>query len=252
MWQRYHHVMASLILIECQEQGNHQACQQRIHEDSDVEGPSPWIEWFLSQQEHRYFIEIEEEYIMDRFNLTGLPAAVQHFQRALDRITLDSEEVESIVDSSSCSDSSSISNDESSDSLSIESAGRSTTLITMNTSSRSCGSEDGEGSAAKKRIQGSHEEYRLKRQIHASSLHLYGLIHARYLTTSAGMARMYAKWKDRAFGCCPRVFCRGFALLPVGLSDLPEKSYVVLYCGSCDDIYRPKSSQFHRKHRMNS
>lgn len=46
-----------------------------------------WIAWFLSTKGNEYFCEVDEEYILDRFNLTGLNAEVQHYSQALDLIT---------------------------------------------------------------------------------------------------------------------------------------------------------------------
>lgn len=47
-----------------------------------------WITWFLSTKGNEYFSEVDEEYILDRFNLTGLNAEVpQEYGRALELIT---------------------------------------------------------------------------------------------------------------------------------------------------------------------
>ena len=46
-----------------------------------------WISWFCSLPGHEYFCEVEEDYILDRFNLTGLNNDVQHYSQALDLIT---------------------------------------------------------------------------------------------------------------------------------------------------------------------
>ena len=46
-----------------------------------------WIAWFLSTKGNEYFCEVDEEYILDRFNLTGLNAEVQHYPQALDVLT---------------------------------------------------------------------------------------------------------------------------------------------------------------------
>ena len=46
-----------------------------------------WISWFLSSKGNEYFCEVEEDYILDRFNLTGLNTEVQNYTQALNLIT---------------------------------------------------------------------------------------------------------------------------------------------------------------------
>ncbi|KAG9310442.1 casein kinase II, regulatory subunit [Chiua virens] len=72
---------------------------------------------------------------------------------------------------------------------------------------------------------------------------LYGLIHARWIVTVRGLAKMLEKFKRVDFGRCPRVLCQSQPLLPVGLSDIPYEKSVKLYCGRCEDVYSPKSSR---------
>ncbi|KAG0502888.1 hypothetical protein HPP92_002960 [Vanilla planifolia] len=70
---------------------------------------------------------------------------------------------------------------------------------------------------------------------------LYGLIHARYVLTSKGMAAMLEKYKNYDFGRCPRVYCCGQPCLPVGQSDISRSSTVKIFCPKCEDIYYPRS-----------
>ncbi|KAB5536647.1 casein kinase II beta subunit [Coniochaeta sp. 2T2.1] len=46
----------------------------------------PWRRRFISSRGNEYFCEIDEEYLTDRFNLTGLNVEVQYYQYALDLI----------------------------------------------------------------------------------------------------------------------------------------------------------------------
>lgn len=82
---------------------------------------------FISSRGNEYFCEIDEEYLTDRFNLTGLNTEVQYYQNALDLVT---------------------------DVLDIE-----------------CDDE-------------------MRELIEKSARHLYGLVHARYIVTTRGLAKM--------------------------------------------------------------
>lgn len=67
---------------------------------SDSEYANTWISWFLSTKGNEYFCEVDEEYILDRFNLTGLNGEVHHYSQALDMITdnLDEEPSDELRD----------------------------------------------------------------------------------------------------------------------------------------------------------
>jgi len=54
---------------------------------SDSDYTKYWIDWFLNTKGNEYFCEVDEDYILDRFNLTGLNNEVQHYSQALDLIT---------------------------------------------------------------------------------------------------------------------------------------------------------------------
>lgn len=50
-------------------------------------GLTRFFHQFISSRGNEYFCEIDEEYLTDRFNLTGLNTEVQYYQYALDLIT---------------------------------------------------------------------------------------------------------------------------------------------------------------------
>lgn len=80
-------------------------------------------------------------------------------------------------------------------------------------------------------------------QLESDARKFYGLIHARFIITVKGLQKMLAKYKDADFGRCPRMFCNGQSLLPVGLHDVPGVDCVKLYCPACEDLYVPKSAR---------
>jgi len=147
--------------------------------DSDSEEVS-WISWFCSLKGNEFFAEVDEEYIQDDFNLTGLSSMVPNYDYALDKI-LDAE----------------------SDDLTEEQAD----------------------------------------VIESAAEMLYGLIHARYVITTRGLAQMVEKYNAVEFGRCPRVYCQGQPVLPVGQSDLARTNTVKLFCPKCQDIFFPKFSR---------
>lgn len=85
---------------------------------------------FVSSRGNEYFCEIDEDYLTDRFNLTGLNTEVPYYQHALDLIT-------DVFDLDADDD--------------------------------------------------------LREQIEKSARHLYGLVHARYITTTRGLAKMVSE-----------------------------------------------------------
>lgn len=151
-----------------------------ISTGSDSDYSSSWISWFLSSKGNEYFCEVDEDFILDRFNLTGLNNEVANYPQALDLIT-----------------------DNLDDDIQDE----------------------------------------LRGSLDVQARLLYGLIHARWIVTARGLAKMLDKYKRAEFGRCPRVLCLSQPLLPVGLTDIPYEKSVKLYCGRCEDIYSPKSSR---------
>ena len=47
---------------------------------------STWTEWFLSLRGNEYYCQVDEEYILDRFNLTGIGNDIPVFKKAYELI----------------------------------------------------------------------------------------------------------------------------------------------------------------------
>lgn len=71
-----------------------EADEEEEDEDEDEENEEddavPWPEWYTSLPGNELYAEIDEEFLLDEFNLTGLASVVPHYHHALDLI-LDAE-----------------------------------------------------------------------------------------------------------------------------------------------------------------
>jgi casein kinase II subunit beta len=184
------------------------------------QSPESWISSFCSLVGHEYFAEVSEDFIEDDFNLTGLQSQVPMYKDALEMI-LDVEPSE--TGSSGISDEE---EEEEDDGL--------------------LGEEQDEPRPRRT----SPETRRHMRAnsdasvIESSAELLYGLIHARFITSRPGIQQMLEKYEIGHFGHCPRVFCSSAKVLPVGRTDTPGQETVKLFCPSCLDIYTPPNSRF--------
>jgi casein kinase II subunit beta len=154
-----------------------------LDEEDEEEGDFPWISWFCQLKGNEFFCEVDDEYIQDEFNLTGLANMVPFYDNAIDMILdLDSPGQDQLTD----------------------------------------------------------EQARI---VESAAETLYGLIHARFITTARGLKLMEQKYLDAEFGRCPRVYCGGQPVLPVGQSDIVRESSVKVFCPKCNDIFYPRSSR---------
>lgn len=165
---------------EEEEDSNESEESEALSSDSEE---STWISWFCSLKGNEFFAEVDEEYIQDDFNLTGLSNLLPNYDYALDMI-LDAESTDDLTE----------------DQTDI---------------------------------------------VESEAEMLYGLIHARFILTSRGLAQMLEKLNNYQFDRCPRVFCQGQPCLPVGQSDIPRTNTVKLFCPKCQDIYYPKYARHH-------
>ncbi|ELP88887.1 casein kinase II subunit beta, putative [Entamoeba invadens IP1] len=77
----------------------------------------------------------------------------------------------------------------------------------------------------------------IQNEIGVETKKLYGLVHARYIVTPAGLDKMIQKYQNTDFGVCICVKCNEHPLLPIGLFDVFGKSKVKFYCPCCNDTY---------------
>lgn len=174
-----------------------------------------WISTFCSYLGHEFFAEVSEDFIEDDFNLTGLSSQVPMYKEALEMI-LD-------VEPEDDEDEEEEEEDDEDD------------LELMDDYNRPQGyRRDRRAARLDKNAQVVEESAEL----------LYGLIHQRYITSRPGLSQMHEKHEQGHFGVCPRVYCNGSKVLPVGVSDIPGTETVKLFCPSCLDVYTPPNSRF--------
>lgn len=74
-------------------------------------------------------------------------------------------------------------------------------------------------------------------ELYRSAQDLYGLIHARFITSPLGLQMMKEKYQQGVFGHCPRVRCQRQNVLPVGFSDTLHNHRIKKYCPRCQEAY---------------
>lgn len=159
--------------------------------------------------------QVDEDYIQDKFNLTGLNEQVPHYRQALDMI-LD---------------------------LEPRRWTRCAKFLALLLNTLLCISSDNCFLfIVDDDLDDNPNQSDL---IEQAAEMLYGLIHARYILTNRGIAQMIEKYQAGDFGHCPRVYCESQPMLPLGLSDVPGEAMVKSYCPKCMDVYTPKSSRHH-------
>ncbi|KAG8626025.1 hypothetical protein KVT40_006426 [Elsinoe batatas] len=181
---------------------------------SSSEASESWISAFCSLVGHEYFAEVSEEFIEDDFNLTGLQSQVPMYKEALEMILDVEPETD---DYSGASD------------------------LPSDDDASASGEEYREFAREERRQARIASDYSM---IESSAELLYGLIHQRFITSRQGIQQMLEKYEHGHFGACPRVFCRGAKVLPVGTSDIPGQDTVKLFCPACLDVYAPPNSRF--------
>jgi casein kinase II subunit beta len=80
-----------------------------------------------------------------------------------------------------------------------------------------------------------------KHELFEEAKNFYGLVHARFIVTMRGISLMLEKYENKDFGVCPRYFCKGCALLPMGLSDDLNVGRALLFCPRCEELYNVPS-----------
>lgn len=123
------------------------------------------------------FFQVDEDYIQDKFNLTGLNEQVPNYRQALDMI-LDLEPGKLYI---------------------FEIGINQINKLYFNLT---------EDELEDNPLQSDMTEQ-------AAEM-LYGLIHARYILTNRGIAQMIEKYQTGDFGHCPRVYCESQPMLPLG------------------------------------
>lgn len=80
--------------------------------------------------------------------------------------------------------------------------------------------------------------------VHEQAKVLYGLLHAKWICTSAGLSMMKRKaFKKVRYGRCPRTACKGTPLMPMGVTNVPNRHSAKLFCPRCADIYDAPDSK---------
>lgn len=176
-------------------------------------------QWFCSLRGNEFFCEVDEDYIEDDFNLSGLSSQVPYYDYALDMI-LDNDPPHDVMLTDQQHEL-------------LESAAEMLYgLIHARYFTLTCGGM--RLLAWARQLWSPLGEERSMRVTTTLAPHV------RYIVTARGLSAMLEKFKNCDFGRCPRCLCEGQACLPVGTSDVPGQSTVKIFCPKCEDIYYPR------------
>ncbi|WLF77445.1 casein kinase 2 regulatory subunit [Lodderomyces elongisporus] len=196
----------------------------------------PWIQQFCELFGHDYFVQVSQDFIEDDFNLTGLSSQVPFYREAL--YTILDYQVETAEDHANNTTTTMAANP------SCSNNHNNSANMSANNNNNNESSRGGASMASKSKVSTTTPDLPNKALLMRSAELLYGLIHARYIVSKQGLTAMASKFEKNDFGSCPRYFCDGMHLIPVGSTDIPGQETVRLYCPCCNDIYLPSSSRY--------
>lgn len=84
--------------------------------------------------------------------------------------------------------------------------------------------------------------HEVNKDINDMAMRLYTLLHSKYVLSINGLNEIKTKHLNGVYGKCPRVLCNENYLLPIGLHDTPNTSFLKCFCSKCRDIYHPDSN----------
>jgi casein kinase II subunit beta len=153
-----------------------------------------WLQWYLALEDHDFLVEVERDFLKDKFNLINLretcgnppPMSKSRFKETL-RLILSSK----------------VPNEQDLQSASFL-------------------------------------------ELNQDAFDIYGRLHARFVATPTGLAKIYHKYLSGVYGACPRLHCDRQRLLPLGMSDKPRASRVKVYCPRCEESYVPNRLSNHQ------
>lgn len=192
--------------------------QSDIVESSETD--RNWVKNFCSAKKSRWFVEIDDDFLKDERNYKNIDTFLSsHFKKD------ESTKVDSDKNSNSDQDESGKDNAEFDRFYKLA-------KYLIRTKNDSVLKEE---EKLDSQIYSQNEEDEKFLENIAETL--YGLLHARYILTNAGLIKMAQKYQRCVFGRCLRIGCKSNPVLPIGLSDKPYCFPVKIFCPLCHDIY---------------
>ena len=201
-----------------------------LSSDDLSEETASWIAWFCSIRGNEFFCQVDEEYITDSFNLSGLKEEVPYYDMA----------VETILDS----DQPHLNNMSESQQESVDAAaellyGLIHARFILTAKGLTLMVRGRTGAGARGQPPPPHTHTHALAPPHSSSPPASPL----YPFPCALHPQNEKFLECTSFGQCANYLCAGQALLPVGIHDQPRRSNVHLFCPRCNGVFHPPSSR---------
>jgi hypothetical protein len=210
-------------------------------DDDECEEVTTWSEWFTRLPGNDFLVDVDPTFLEDIFNLYGMRSIIGPFREVHELVMGDAPD----------SDKDGTSHELFEDAKNFYALVHARFIVTVRGLTLMVSPRLGERPRGLRRPRGARGARR-PRWRDGALAHAIGPVHSPLAPTpqlvpvpASSFDPQLDKYETKDFGQCPRKFCNGTAVLPMGLSDDLGEGCVQLFCPRCEEIYDVPKGAFH-------